>query len=405
MKPRLLTLSLALALAACGDTGPDLGTGGTGAAGGSGGSGAGGTGPTAWEWNLPDSVPPPRVPEDNPMNVEKVELGRWLFYDKRLSGNLTQSCASCHFQELAFTDGLPMSPGSTGELTPRGSMSLANAGYAASLTWANDVLVRLERQALIPMFGEEPVELGLGNMEDELLERMNDDEQYPDMFAAAFPEEEDPVSVDSITKALASFQRSLTSFGSKVDQWAAGDTTALNESEQRGLALFFGGENAAGVLDAFECFHCHGGFLYSQSSDDAFQVFDQKFFVNNGLYSLDPDGSYPPGNQGIFEMTGDPADKGRFKPPTLRNIALTAPYMHDGSLETLDDVIDHYARGGTLTEEGPNAGDGFNNPNKSAFLNGFEITEQEREDLKAFLRALTDESFITDPAFSDPFLE
>jgi len=385
MKATLIGLGLVLFVAGCG-------------------SDAGNTG-APWVWNLPETIPEPRVPDDNPMTVEKVELGRFLFYDKRLSGNQTQSCAGCHRQELAFTDGLPLAEGSTGQLTPRSSMSLANAGYQASLTWANEVLVRLEQQALVPMFGEEPVELGLANLEDELLQRMRDDERYPEMFAAAFPDEDDPISVDSITKALASFQRQLTSFGSKVDRWADGDQTALNQSEQRGLALFFGGTNAAGIDDAFECFHCHGGFLYSQSSDDAFQVFDQKFFMNNGLYSLDEDGSYPAGNEGIFDMSGDPADKGKFKPPSLRNVAVTAPYMHDGSLATLDDVIDHYARGGTLTESGPNAGDGFENPNKSSFLNGFEITEQEREDLKAFLNALTDGDFLNDPAFSDPFAQ
>ncbi len=358
-----------------------------------------------WSWNLPETVPEPRVPEDNPMSIEKVELGRFLFYDTRLSGNQTQSCASCHFQELAFTDGEAASLGSTGESTVRSSMSLANAGYQASLTWANDALVRLEQQALVPMFGENPVELGMSGRETELLQRMRDDELYPEMFAEAFPEQGDPISVDSMTKALGAFQRSMVSFGSRVDRWQSGDPTALNESEQRGLALFFGGTNAAGVEDAFECFHCHGGFLFSQSSDDAFQVFDQKFFMNNGLYNLDDDGSYPPEDEGLFDQTGDPRDKGKFKPPSLRNIAVTAPYMHDGSIETLDEVLDHYARGGRLTESGPNAGDGFDNPNKSSFLNGFDITEQEREDLKAFLRALTDEAFLTDPAFSNPFTD
>ncbi len=377
MKAILTGLGLALLVAGCG-------------------SDAGNTG-TPWVWELPEAIPLPRVPEDNPMTVEKVELGRFLFYDKRLSGNQTQSCASCHRQDRAFTDGLAVSKGSTGQPTPRSSMSLANAGYQASLTWANEVLVRLERQALVPMFGEEPVELGLANREDELLQRMRDDERYPEMFAAAFPEEKDPISVDSITKALASFQRQLTSFGSKVDRWAEGDETALNESEQRGLDLFF--------TEELECFHCHGGFLYSQSSDDAFQVSDQQFFFNNGLYNLDEEGSYPPGNEGIFDMSGDPADKGKFKPPSLRNVAVTAPYMHDGSLVTLDDVIDHYARGGTWTESGPNAGDGFDNPNKSSFLLGFDIDEQEREDLKAFLNALTDDDFLNNPAFSDPFAE
>lgn len=369
------------------------------------GDSAGGSESEEWVWNLPSTVPLPRIPENNPMSPAKVELGRFLFYDTKLSGNQTQSCGSCHQQDLAFTDGLARAQGSTGELHPRSSMSIANVGYAASLTWANEALVRLERQALVPMFGENPVELGMANMEDELLRRMREDERYPEMFRAAFPDEADPISLDSITKALGAFQRSVVSFNSKVDRWQQGDRTALDESEQRGMALFFGGTNAAGVQDAFECFHCHGGFLFSQSSDDEGQVFDQKFFMNNGLYNLDEDGSYPPGNEGLFDMTGNVEDKGRFKPPSLRNVAVTAPYMHDGSIGTLEEVIDHYARGGRLIESGPNAGDGALNPNKSSLLNGFEITEQEKADLLAFLRALTDEDLLINPAYSDPFAE
>lgn len=361
--------------------------------------------PEAWVWDLPDTVPEPRVPEDNPMTAEKVELGRFLFYDKRLSANETQSCGSCHLQELAFTDGLPQAEGSTGQIHPRGSMSIANSAYAASLTWANESLVLLERQALVPIFGENPVELGMANMENELLRRMREDARYPEMFAAAFPDEQEPISLDGITKAIAAFQRQVTSFNSPVDRWQQGDRTALSESAQRGLALFFGGTSEAGVDDAFECFHCHGGFLFSQSSDDAGQVFDQKFFMNNGLYNLDAGGSYPPGNEGLFEMTGDPNDKGRFKPPSLRNIAVTAPYMHDGSIETLEEVLDHYARGGRLIESGPNAGDGKDNPNKSAFLNGFVMSEREKQDIIAFLHALTDEDLLTNPAYSDPFAD
>jgi cytochrome c peroxidase len=361
--------------------------------------------PEAWVWDLPDTVPEPRVPEDNPMTAEKVELGRFLFYDKRLSANETQSCGSCHLQELAFTDGLPRAEGSTGQIHPRGSMSIANSAYAASLTWANESLVLLERQALVPIFGENPVELGMANMENELLRRMREDARYPEMFAAAFPDEREPISLDGITKAIAAFQRQVTSFNSPVDRWQQGDRTALSESAQRGLALFFGGTSEAGVDDAFECFHCHGGFLFSQSSDDAGQVFDQKFFMNNGLYNLDAEGSYPPGNEGLFEMTGDPNDKGRFKPPSLRNVAVTAPYMHDGSIETLEEVLDHYARGGRLIESGPNAGDGKDNPNKSAFLNGFVMSEREKQDIIAFLHALTDENLLTNPAYSDPFAD
>ena len=360
--------------------------------------------PEEWVWDLPEGVLPPRVPEDNPMSEAKVELGRFLFYDKRLSANETQSCASCHQQDLAFTDGLTQAKGSTGEIHPRNSMMLANAGYAASLTWANDTLEKLEEQALVPMFGETPVELGMAGMEEELLRRMRDDERYPDLFAAAFPGEEDPIVLGNITKAIAAFQRQLTSFNSPYDRWTYDrDRTALNESEQRGMALFFG--------EKLECFHCHGGFLLSQASDHEQNTFDQKSFMNNGLYNLDEDGSYPTGNQGLYDLSFEPVDKGRFKPPSLRNIAVTAPYMHDGSIATLEEVIDHYARGGRLVPEGTVikgqdvSGDGRDNPNKSAFIKGFELSDQEREDVLAFLRALTDEEFLTNPANSDPFVE
>ena len=337
------------------------------------------------------------------MSEAKVELGRFLFYDTKLSGNQTQSCGTCHQQEFAFTDELAQAEGSTGQTHPRSSMSVANSGYAASLTWANPAVVRLEEQALVPMFGEDPVELGMANMEDELLRRLRDDERYPEMFAEAFPNQADPVSLDSITKALASFQRALTSFKSRYD---LGDD-AMTPSERNGMDLFFGATTAAGGNDALECFHCHGGFLLSQAVDHEGSEFNQQSFINNGLYNLDSDGSYPEGNQGLYEMTNDPADKGKFKPPSLRNVAVTAPYMHDGSIETLEEVVEHYARGGRLIESGPNAGDGRDNPNKSSLINGFEdvISEQEKQDLIAFLRSLTDEDLLTNAAFSDPFAE
>ena len=274
---------------------------------------------------------------------------------------------------------------------------LGNVGYAASLTWASNVLDRLEEQALVPMFGETPVELGMAGREDELIRRLREDERYLEMFAAAYPGEVDPFTVGHVTKALGAFQRQLFTFNSKYDRWTRGDDTALDESEQRGLALFLG--------EKLECFHCHGGFLFSQATDHEQTTFDQKAFMNNGLYNLDEDGSYPRGNEGLYDLTFKTSDKGKFKPPTLRNIAVTAPYMHDGSIATLEEVIDHYARGGRLIDEGPYAGDGRLNPNKSAFLRGFELTEQEREDILAFLRALTDQEFLTNPAYSDPFVE
>lgn len=349
---------------------------------------------SAFEWNLPANFPAPRIPDDNPMNDAKVELGRHLFYDTRLSGNQTQSCASCHFQELAFVDGLAVSPGSTGELTGRGAMALANTGYAATLTWANPTLRHLEAQALVPLFGESPVELGLSGMEDELLRRLREEPIYQDLFPQAFPEAS-PITIANVAKALGAFQRTLLSGNSAYDRFQAGDQSAISEEAQRGADLFFGEE--------LECFHCHGGFNFSNGVDHAGNVFDQATFQNNGLYNVDGRGAYPATNTGLYEFTGERSDMGRFKPPSLRNIALTAPYMHDGSLETLDDVLDHYAAGGTNHTTGPNIGDGRQNPNKSIFINGFELDESRRAELLAFLNALTDDAFLTEESFSNPW--
>jgi cytochrome c peroxidase len=355
----------------------------------------GGCGSDSYELDLPRGFPEPRVPADNPLSEAKIELGRFLFYDVRLSANQTQSCGSCHRQELAFTDGLPHAVGSTGEHTARGSMALGNVAYAATLNWANQAVVALETQARIPLFGVEPVELGLGGMEQVMEQRLRADPMYPAMFAEAFPAEEDPITVQNVLRALASFERALITGDSPYDRFQAGDTAALSESARRGMELFFS--------EKVECFHCHGGFNLSGSVDHEGNFFDQSLFANNGLYNVDGIGGYPAGNTGLFEMTGDRLDMGRFKPPTLRNIALTAPYMHDGSLATLEEVIDHYARGGTLTPDGPNAGDGRLSPLKNGFISGFVLSEQERADLLAFLNALTDEGFVTDPRFSDPF--
>ena len=344
-------------------------------------------------WRLPEGFPAPRVPEDNPMTVEKVELGRHLFYDQRLSGNGSQSCASCHRQELAFTDGVPRGVGSTGQVHPRNSMSLTNIGYQPVLTWANPNLTRLAIQALAPMFGEDPVELGLAGMEDEVISRIQGDSTYARLFVDAYPD--DPtVTIDHVTRAIASFQRVLISGNSRVDQALRGDIE-LTESEQLGQAMFFS--------ERLECFHCHGSRLFTGTNDFEGKSSPEVEFHNNGLYNLDGEGLYPEPNYGLFVFTGRDEDMGRFKAPTLRNIELTAPYMHDGSIATLEEVVDHYAAGGRVIAEGPLAGDGRLNPNKSSFLQGFTLTPEERAGLLAYLRALTDQEFITDPAFSNPW--
>ena len=349
-----------------------------------------------YNWVLPRGFPTPKVPEDNPMSAEKVELGRRLFYETRMSIDGTFSCAFCHEQKKAFTDGLALAVGVTGELHPRSSMSLANVAYNSVLAWANPTLFQLEKQALIPMFGEEPVELGLVGKEQELLQVFKDDSLYQQLFTQAFPNEGDPFTLSNLTAALASFQRILISGDSAYDRFNRGDPSALSFSAQRGLEMFFS--------EKLECFHCHGGFNFSQSVTHEGKAFTEVEFHNTGLYNIDSKGAYPADNTGINEITLKPEDMGRFRAPTLRNVALTAPYMHDGSIETLRDIIvDHYSAGGRTIESGPNAGVGSENPFKSNFLSGFSLNEQEIDDIVAFLESLTDEAFITDPRFSNPF--
>jgi cytochrome c peroxidase len=349
-----------------------------------------------YPWNLPPGFPAPKVPDDNPISREKVELGHFVFYDTRMSGNQTQSCASCHQQALAFSDGLPVGIGSTGQMHPRNSMSLTNAGYGATLAWANPLLTALEKQVLLPMFGDAPVELGLAGKEDELVARFTADARYQRMFAEAFPGQADAISVNTIVQALTSFVRTLISGNAPYDRYVNGlDDNALSPSAQHGGQLFF--------TERLECFHCHGGFAFSDSVNFAGNQFDETPFHNNGLYNIDGMGGYPPNNTGIFAITNVPSDMGSFKAPTLRNIELTAPYMHDGSIATLDGVIDHYAAGGRTITEGPYAGDGSKNPFKSGFIRGFQLTDQERQDVLNFLKSLTDTDFVTNPHFSDPF--
>jgi len=353
---------------------------------------------TPWTWSLPEGFPTPFVPPDNPMTTEKVELGRHLFYDTRLSGNGTQSCGSCHFQELAFSDGIRVSVGSTGESTPRNSLSLTNVAYNATFTWVSPVLEDIEAQIAIPLFGEMPVEMGVVGHEAEILQRLRDDPQYIDLFGAAFPDADDPFDFVNVRRALASFVRTMISGGSPYDRYVYGrDPTALTDEQLLGMSLFFS--------EDLECHHCHGGFNFTQSTVHDMTAFIEKPFHNTGLYNIGGDGSYPADNTGLFVHTGEPADMGKFRAPTLRNIAVTGPYLHDGSVATLEEVIRIYEAGGRNITEGPFTGDGRANPYKSPFVHGFILTDEERDALLAFLESLTDPDFLQDPKFADPFAE
>lgn len=352
---------------------------------------------TTYTWDLPAHFPVPRVPEDNPMSAVKVELGRHLFYDRALSRDRNQSCASCHQQQHGFADPRVTSIGSTFETHPRNAQGLANVAYAATLTWANPMLLRLEDQAPIPIFGTAPVELAMGGMEAELVLRLRDEPRYRVLFAQSFPDDDDAFSIDNMLRALAAFQRTLIAGDSAYDRFVFGDdTSALSDSALRGLALF--------SSDHLRCTQCHSGVLLQDAvGDEGSAAPDPALFHNTGLYDLDGSGAYPAINTGLHAVTRQPQDMGRFRTPGLRNIALTAPYMHDGSIGTLGEVIDHYAAGGRTITAGPNAGDGSSNPFKDPRVAGFSLSGGERVDLIAFLQSLTDERFVSDPRFADPW--
>jgi cytochrome c peroxidase len=348
-----------------------------------------------YSWNLPKGFPKPRVPADNPMTAAKVELGRHLFYDNRMSVNGKASCATCHKQELAFTDGLPVGVGATGDKHSRNAMSLVNIAYSGALTWSNPQMRELEDQASVPMFGEHPVELGLREV-DGFLPMLRSDPKYRELFARAFPGDADGFTITNITKAIACFERSIISARSPYDRYHyEGEDSAVSDSAKRGEILFFSQQTS--------CFRCHGGSNFSDATVSERNGSREIRFHNTGLYNLAGMVSYPAPNIGIYEYTKSAGAAGKFKAPTLRNIAVTAPYMHDGSIPTLDAVLDHYAAGGRTIRDGPYGGNGHDNPNKDPLIRGFSLSKEDRADLLAFLRSLTDEELIHDKRFADPW--
>ncbi|HLX42717.1 MAG TPA: di-heme enzyme [Bryobacteraceae bacterium] len=334
-----------------------------------------------FDWNLPKGFPKPVVPADNPVTAEKAELGRYLFYDKRMSRNGKESCASCHRQELAFTDGRAHAEGTTGQHHPRGAMSLVNVAYATTLTWANPKLESLEEQALTPMLGEEPVELGLKGHESEFLNVLRSDPVYQRLFPQAFPGEPDLYTLKNVTKAIATFERTIISMRSPYDRYRwADEATAISDSAKRGELIFSSSERGG-------CFQCHGGWNFSAIRFEGAKDREMSIgFFNTGV------STYTAPNRGLYEHTQKSEDIGKFRPPTLRNVALTGPYMHDGSLATLQDVIDHYAAGGKI-----------DHPNKSKILHRFQLSDGDKRDLIEFLKSLTDEALLHDPRWSDPW--
>jgi cytochrome c peroxidase len=308
----------------------------------------------------------PVIPIDNPQTSEGIALGKRLFFDKILSSNGTQACASCHSPQNAFTDNTPTSIGIDGIFGTRNSMPLFNLAwnYNERFNW-DGIALSLERQAEEPV--ENPIELH--SNWDAVVERLQNHTEYPELFRLAF--KTSTITKNLTTKAIAQFERTLISANSKFDKYSLGQTT-LTPQELNGLDVFL-------REDKGDCFHCHG--------NPNNPLWTNNNFHNNGLDQTFTD-------LGLGAVTGDPNDNGKFKSPSLRNLAYTAPYMHDGRFATLDDVINHYSEG---LQNSPT----IDPLMKQIDQGGVQLSTQDKADLKTFLLSLSDPSFINNPEFQN----
>lgn len=343
-----LGLGLVLALATAGasagrGTGAD-GTDGTAQR----GLAQAGVSQTGWHWPVPAHITPPPVPADNPMSATKVELGRLLFYDADLSVDGTLSCAACHEQKRAFTDGNMMRPGVHDHPGRRNIPGLANVAWLPRLTYADPAATTLETQAMIPLIGEHPVEMGMKGMEAELARRLGANRCYRTLFRKAFPEHKGRIDFTSVTMALGAFQRTILSFDSPYDRHKAGDARALSPLAKQGADLF----------QARGCAACHKGANFT----------DAHYHRLGAVEARDP---------GLIEQTGQAEDAGKFRTPVLRNVGVTAPYWHDGSAPTIEEAIGRH-------------------PGSAA------INARDMGALIAFLHSLTDEALLTAPHLARP---
>ena len=295
---------------------------------------------------LPSHFPAYVEPENNPMNEAKWELGQRLFFDQRLGSDGQLSCASCHRPELAFSDNQPTSLGPHGVQGTRNTPALMNLAWQPRFHREGGI-PSLEAQILAPL--QEPTEFNQ-NLED-LVTMLSLDEDYQALAQEGFERDFDAYV---LTRSIAAFERTLISGASAYDRWLQGDSSALSAFEMQGLQVF----------ESLECGSCHQGTWLTD--------FDNH---NNGLYADYPD-------PGAFRLTLDSADIGAFKTPTLRNVGITSPYMFDGSLQTLDEVIEHYASGGS------------GHPNQDLRIQPFELTDEEKAQLIAFLNSMTDHEFV-----------
>ena len=313
------------------------------------------------------------IPADNPTTKQGVYLGRLLFYEKKLSANNTISCSSCHQQEKAFTDGKALSQGFDHVPTQRNSMSLTNLLWTRKFFWDGRA-EGLEEQAETPLTGAHEMGQPLATA----AQKISVTTGYPALFKLVYGDE--TITGDRIVKAIAQFERTLISCNSRYDQYLKG-TYQPTPRELAGMNLFMTGPQPEQGIRGANCIHCHGGVkTYLE------------LFHNNGL-------DIEPKDNGIEILTGMASDRGRFKVPTLRNIALTAPYMHDGRFASLGEVLDHYS---DHLKASASLSTVFRGESNEINGTSLKLKPEEKKQVIAFLNMLTDSTFIADPRFSDP---
>lgn len=320
----------------------------------------------------------------------KAELGRYLFYDRRLSFNKTKSCASCHDQKFSFTDGYRRSVGATGDLHQRNSSPLINIVYREYLTASDSSLHYPEQQINNPLFHDAPIELGWKGHEEEILDRINSDQFYKKRFKEIFGTGDETVNKKNIEYCLASFVKSIFSSNSRFDKYFYQKQNVLSVAEKKGMQLFFSVK--------LNCSSCHSGNNLDKPVDE-----NTSPYFNTGLYNVNDAGDYPGYDKGLYEVTENRNDIGKYRVPTLRNLAFTAPYYHDGSAATLEEVMRNYENGGRIITNGVLKGNGAMNPYKSNLIKGFSLTDEERKDLISFLLCISDSSVLTNKNYGNPF--
>ncbi|MFM2358098.1 MAG: hypothetical protein RLY16_90 [Bacteroidota bacterium] len=323
-----------------------------------------------------------------------LQLGHRLFFDRRLSINNSRACATCHNPNLGFTDGYKRSIGAWGDLTQRNASPTFNLAAYTYLTAADSGIKHAIVQMNNPLFNEHPIEMGVKGNETKILARLQKDKAYQNLFHAAFGLTFEQINFTHIKRAISAYEYSIYSYNSKYDAYKNGEEAALNSIEKKGMDLFFSSQ--------LGCANCHGGKNFSTPEVVASSG-KPMYYFNVGLYNLYNSNAYPKSDQGLFEKTHAQMDMGCFRVPTLRNLAFTAPYFHDGSAQNLEDAVDVFLNGGRLIVGGPLAGDGRLNQFKSSLLQPKSLKIEERSALIAFLMSLTDSSLIKNPYYQNPF--